>query len=89
MTAFDVLLVGGALFYRRKGGYCCLFYSGQILIRFHFHCVSYRSGSAKTVSNVIIDQQISDDDDDQFVVEAALPLPEMPDLEMVCSCCKL
>ncbi|KAM6200756.1 TRAF3-interacting protein 1 isoform 1-T1 [Sarcoramphus papa] len=41
-----------------------------------------RSGSAKTVSNVIIDQQISDDDDDQFVVEAALPLPEMPDLEM-------
>ncbi|XP_075009911.1 TRAF3-interacting protein 1 isoform X3 [Calonectris borealis] len=39
-----------------------------------------RSGSGKTVSNVIIDQQISDDDD-QFVVEAALPLPEMPEME--------
>ncbi|NXC67205.1 MIPT3 protein, partial [Anhinga anhinga] len=48
-----------------------------------------RSGSGKTVSNVIIDQQISDDDDDQFVVEAALPLPEMPEMEMVCSCCGL
>ncbi|NXC14972.1 MIPT3 protein, partial [Corythaeola cristata] len=42
-----------------------------------------RSGSGKTVSNVIIDQQISDDDDDEFVVEAALPLPEMPVMEMV------
>ncbi|XP_074767245.1 TRAF3-interacting protein 1 isoform X2 [Athene noctua] len=41
-----------------------------------------RSGSGKTVSNVIIDQQISDEDDDQFVVEAALPLTEMPDMEM-------
>ncbi|XP_064308258.1 TRAF3-interacting protein 1 isoform X2 [Phalacrocorax carbo] len=41
-----------------------------------------RSGSGKTVSNVIVDQQISDDDDDQFVVEAALPLPEMPEMEM-------
>ncbi|XP_065526619.1 TRAF3-interacting protein 1 [Lathamus discolor] len=41
-----------------------------------------RSGSAKTVSNVIVDQQISDDDDDQFVVEAALPLPEVPRMEM-------
>ncbi|XP_035746170.1 TRAF3-interacting protein 1 isoform X2 [Egretta garzetta] len=41
-----------------------------------------RSGSGKTVSNVIVDQQISDDDDDQFVVEAALPLPEMPEVEM-------
>ncbi|KAM6129407.1 TRAF3-interacting protein 1 [Pterocles gutturalis] len=41
-----------------------------------------RSGSGKTVSNVIIDQQISDDDDDQFVVEAAQPLPEMPEKEM-------
>ncbi|XP_009956019.1 PREDICTED: TRAF3-interacting protein 1 [Leptosomus discolor] len=40
-----------------------------------------RNGSGKTVSNVIIDQQISDDDDDQFVVEAALPRPEMPDME--------
>ncbi|NXO54384.1 MIPT3 protein, partial [Aramus guarauna] len=42
-----------------------------------------RSGSGKTVSNIIIDQQISDDDDDQFVVEAAPPLPEMPETEMV------
>ncbi|XP_075566813.1 TRAF3-interacting protein 1 isoform X1 [Pelecanus crispus] len=41
-----------------------------------------RSGSGKTVSNVIIDQQIPDDDDDQFVVEASLPLPEMPEMEM-------
>ncbi|NXF49213.1 MIPT3 protein, partial [Oceanites oceanicus] len=41
-----------------------------------------RSGSGKTISNVIIDQQISDDDD-QFVVEAALPLPEMPEMETV------
>ncbi|NXF36351.1 MIPT3 protein, partial [Nyctibius bracteatus] len=41
-----------------------------------------RIGSGKTVSNVITDQQI-DDDDDQFVVEAALPLPEMPEMEKV------
>ncbi|XP_010129704.1 PREDICTED: TRAF3-interacting protein 1-like, partial [Buceros rhinoceros silvestris] len=41
-----------------------------------------RSGSGKTVSNVIVDQQISDDDDDQFVVEAAVPLPEKLDMEM-------
>ncbi|XP_042678441.1 TRAF3-interacting protein 1 isoform X1 [Centrocercus urophasianus] len=41
-----------------------------------------RNGSSKAVSNVIIDQQASDDDDDQFVVEAALPVPEMPELEM-------
>ncbi|XP_010159893.1 PREDICTED: TRAF3-interacting protein 1-like, partial [Eurypyga helias] len=41
-----------------------------------------RSGSGKTVSNVITDRQTSDDDDDQFVVEAALPLPEMPEVEM-------
>ncbi|XP_068263658.1 TRAF3-interacting protein 1 isoform X2 [Nyctibius grandis] len=39
-----------------------------------------RVGSGKTVSNVITDQQI-DDDDDQFVVEAALSLPEMPEME--------
>ncbi|NXY87271.1 MIPT3 protein, partial [Alcedo cyanopectus] len=42
-----------------------------------------RSGSGKTVSSVIIDQQISDDEDEQFVVEAAPLLPEMPDMEMV------
>ncbi|XP_009459364.1 PREDICTED: TRAF3-interacting protein 1 [Nipponia nippon] len=41
-----------------------------------------KSGSGKMVSNVIIDQQTSDDDDDQFVVEASLPLPEMPEMEM-------
>ncbi|XP_030908029.2 TRAF3-interacting protein 1 isoform X2 [Melopsittacus undulatus] len=41
-----------------------------------------RIGSGKTVSNVITDQQNSDDDDDQFVVEAALPLPEVPHTEM-------
>ncbi|NWV24566.1 MIPT3 protein, partial [Origma solitaria] len=40
--------------------------------------VPERSGSAKTVPNVIRDQQISDDEDEQFVVEAAVPLPEMP-----------
>nr|XP_009943050.1 PREDICTED: TRAF3-interacting protein 1 [Opisthocomus hoazin] len=40
-----------------------------------------RTGSGKTVSSVIVDQQTSDDDDDQFVVEAALPLPEMPEME--------
>ncbi|XP_054065575.1 TRAF3-interacting protein 1 isoform X1 [Rissa tridactyla] len=39
-----------------------------------------RSGGGKAVSNVIVDQQNSDDDD-QFVVEAALPLPEMPEME--------
>ncbi|XP_010290993.1 PREDICTED: TRAF3-interacting protein 1, partial [Phaethon lepturus] len=44
--------------------------------------LSERSGSGKTVSNVIPDQQVSDDDDDQFVVEAALPMPEMPEVEM-------
>uniref|UniRef100_A0A8C3B1T9 TRAF3-interacting protein 1 n=2 Tax=Cairina moschata TaxID=8855 RepID=A0A8C3B1T9_CAIMO len=41
-----------------------------------------RSGSGKTVPNVITDQQISNDDDDQFVVEAAPPVPEMPEMEM-------
>ncbi|XP_061858409.1 TRAF3-interacting protein 1 isoform X2 [Colius striatus] len=41
--------------------------------------VPERSGSGKTVSNVIIDQLVSDDDE-QFVVEAELLLPEMPDL---------
>ncbi|XP_064015893.1 TRAF3-interacting protein 1 isoform X2 [Pogoniulus pusillus] len=41
-----------------------------------------RSSSGKTVSNVIVDQQISDDDDDHFVVEAALPLSEIPDMQM-------
>ncbi|XP_035426099.1 TRAF3-interacting protein 1 isoform X3 [Cygnus atratus] len=41
-----------------------------------------RSGSGKTVPNVITDQQISNDDDDQFVVEAAPPVPEIPEMEM-------
>ncbi|XP_052531217.1 TRAF3-interacting protein 1 isoform X2 [Tympanuchus pallidicinctus] len=41
-----------------------------------------RNSSSKAVSHVIIDQKASDDDDDQFVVEAALPVPEMPELEM-------
>ncbi|XP_014804687.1 PREDICTED: TRAF3-interacting protein 1 [Calidris pugnax] len=40
-----------------------------------------RNGGGKAVSNVIIDQQVSDDDDDQFVVEAAPPLPDMPEME--------
>ncbi|XP_069716773.1 TRAF3-interacting protein 1 isoform X2 [Phaenicophaeus curvirostris] len=40
-----------------------------------------RSGSGKPVSTVIVDQQVSDDDDDQFVVEVAPPLPEMPNTE--------
>ncbi|XP_043381636.1 TRAF3-interacting protein 1 isoform X1 [Chelonia mydas] len=40
-----------------------------------------RNGSGKAVSNVIIDKQNSDDDDDQFVVEAAPQLPEMPEME--------
>ncbi|XP_025931393.1 TRAF3-interacting protein 1 isoform X3 [Apteryx rowi] len=40
-----------------------------------------RNSSGKTVSNLITDHQNSDDDDDQFVVEAALPLPEMPEME--------
>lgn len=57
---------------------------GQILIDFHFCFVPFRSGSGKTVPNVITDQQISNDDDDQFVVEAAPPVPEMPEMEMVC-----
>ncbi|NXN26146.1 MIPT3 protein, partial [Nycticryphes semicollaris] len=39
-----------------------------------------RNGSGKPVSNVIIDHQFSDDDD-QFVVEAAPPLPDMPEME--------
>ncbi|XP_068803842.1 TRAF3-interacting protein 1 isoform X12 [Struthio camelus] len=40
-----------------------------------------RNSSGKTVSNLITDDQNSDDNDDQFVVEAALPLPEMPEME--------
>ncbi|XP_043381639.1 TRAF3-interacting protein 1 isoform X4 [Chelonia mydas] len=43
--------------------------------------VTQRNGSGKAVSNVIIDKQNSDDDDDQFVVEAAPQLPEMPEME--------
>lgn len=45
-----------------------------------------RSGSGKTVSNVIIDSQNSDnEDDEQFVVEAAPQLTEMSEIEMVSS----
>ncbi|XP_065773244.1 TRAF3-interacting protein 1 isoform X3 [Muntiacus reevesi] len=41
-----------------------------------------RTGSGKTVSNVITESQNSDnEDDDQFVVEAAPQLPEMSELE--------
>ncbi|NWJ02173.1 MIPT3 protein, partial [Crypturellus undulatus] len=47
-----------------------------------------RNSSGKTVSNLITDHQNSDDDDDQFVVEAALPLPEMPEMETVCGLVK-
>ncbi|XP_026509741.1 TRAF3-interacting protein 1 isoform X3 [Terrapene carolina triunguis] len=43
--------------------------------------VTQRNGSGKPVSNVIIDKQNSDDEDDQFVVEAAPQLPEMPEME--------
>ncbi|XP_075862224.1 TRAF3-interacting protein 1 isoform X5 [Microcebus murinus] len=43
-----------------------------------------RTGSGKTVSNVIIDSQNSDnEDDDQFVVEAAPQISEMSEIEMV------
>uniref|UniRef100_A0A8C6D1Z3 TRAF3-interacting protein 1 n=1 Tax=Moschus moschiferus TaxID=68415 RepID=A0A8C6D1Z3_MOSMO len=42
-----------------------------------------RTGSGKTVSNVITESQNSDNEDDyQFVVEAALQLPEMSELEV-------
>ncbi|XP_053838638.1 TRAF3-interacting protein 1 isoform X2 [Vidua macroura] len=37
-----------------------------------------RSGSAKTAPTVLREQQVSDEEDEQFVVEAAEPLPEMP-----------
>ncbi|XP_039926229.1 TRAF3-interacting protein 1 [Hirundo rustica] len=37
-----------------------------------------RSGSAKTGPNVIREQQVSDEEDEQFLVEAAVSLPEMP-----------
>ncbi|NWY03224.1 MIPT3 protein, partial [Nothoprocta ornata] len=47
-----------------------------------------RNSSGKTVSNLITDHQNSDDDDDQFVVEAALPLPEIPEMETVCGLVK-
>ncbi|XP_012504284.1 PREDICTED: TRAF3-interacting protein 1 [Propithecus coquereli] len=43
-----------------------------------------RTGSGKTVSNVIIDSQNSDnEEDDQFVVEAAPQISEMSEIEMV------
>ncbi|XP_041487630.1 TRAF3-interacting protein 1 [Microtus oregoni] len=46
--------------------------------------VGDRSGNGKTVSNVIIDSQNSDnEDDEQFVVEAAPQLAEMSEIEMV------
>ncbi|XP_014947124.3 TRAF3-interacting protein 1 isoform X2 [Ovis aries] len=42
-----------------------------------------RTGSGKTVSNVITESQNSDnEEDDQFVVEATPQLPEMSELEM-------
>lgn len=40
-----------------------------------------RSGSGRAVSSVIVDAQHSDDEDDQFVVEAAPQLPEAPERE--------
>ncbi|KAF6116686.1 TRAF3 interacting protein 1 [Phyllostomus discolor] len=40
-----------------------------------------RAGSGKAVSSVIVDAQHSDDEDDQFVVEAAPQLPEAPERE--------
>ncbi|XP_040306418.1 TRAF3-interacting protein 1 isoform X3 [Herpailurus yagouaroundi] len=43
-----------------------------------------RTGSGKAVASVIVDAQNSDgEEDDQFVVEAAPPLPEMSELEVV------
>nr|XP_055202131.1 TRAF3-interacting protein 1 isoform X1 [Nyctereutes procyonoides] len=43
-----------------------------------------RTGSGKIVASVIVDTQNSDnEEDDQFVVEAAPQLPEMSELEMV------
>ncbi|KAM9248887.1 TRAF3-interacting protein 1 isoform 5-T5 [Dugong dugon] len=43
-----------------------------------------RTGSGKAVSNVIVDSQNSDnEEDDQFVVEAAPQLSEMSEIEMV------
>ncbi|XP_061062355.1 TRAF3-interacting protein 1 isoform X5 [Eubalaena glacialis] len=43
-----------------------------------------RTGSGKTISNVIVESQNSDnEDDDQFVVEAAPQLSEVSELEMV------
>lgn len=48
--------------------------------------MSLRSGSGKTVSTVIIDSQNSDnEDDEQFVVEAAPQLSEIAEIEMVSS----
>ncbi|XP_057407704.1 TRAF3-interacting protein 1 isoform X3 [Balaenoptera acutorostrata] len=45
---------------------------------------SDRTGSGKTISNVIVESQNSDnEDDDQFVVEAAPQLSEVSELEMV------
>ncbi|XP_075790202.1 TRAF3-interacting protein 1 isoform X5 [Pelodiscus sinensis] len=40
-----------------------------------------RNGSDKAATSVIRDTQNSDDEDDQFVVEAAPQLPEMPEME--------
>ncbi|XP_041321715.1 TRAF3-interacting protein 1 isoform X2 [Pyrgilauda ruficollis] len=37
-----------------------------------------RSGSSKTAPTVLREQQVSDEEDEQFVVETAAPLPEMP-----------
>uniref|UniRef100_A0A4X2KNG5 TRAF3 interacting protein 1 n=1 Tax=Vombatus ursinus TaxID=29139 RepID=A0A4X2KNG5_VOMUR len=46
--------------------------------------VPERSGSGKMVSNVIIDSQNSDDEEDsQFVVEAAPQLSDMPEMDTV------
>ncbi|KAM9380389.1 TRAF3-interacting protein 1 [Phaethornis superciliosus] len=41
-----------------------------------------RSGSGKTGSTVIVDQHVSGDEDDEFVVESAVLLPEVPEMEM-------
>lgn len=44
----------------------------------------FRAGSGKAVSNVIVESQNSDnEEDEQFVVEAAPQLPEMAELDVV------
>lgn len=57
---------------------------GQVTVLIESDFFLFRIGSGKAVSNVIVESQNSDnEEDEQFMVEAAPQLPEMSELDMV------